>query len=275
MDKYYHELVVTPTSQYYAVFIDIIAEIYTEAIEEKDGSIILRDDEPLDDVKWAIEHFAQSIEPTVSHSIVSMEYTKKENQDWISLYQNSIEPIAVDRFYIRPSWESKKEGFIDIIIDPALAFGSGHHESTSSIINCLSKYVTIDSKFLDVGCGSGILSLCAQKLGAQVDLCDTDEDAVSSARKNFEANGSTLKRSWVGSADSTQESYDIVVANIIADIIIIIANDLKKRTNPEGILILSGILDKYLQKVLKHFLEFEILECIEKNEWRTVVLKRK
>jgi ribosomal protein L11 methyltransferase len=125
---------------------------------------------------------------------------------------------------------------------------------------------------IDVGTGSGILAIGASKLGAVCDICDTDEISIKNAKENFELNGTQINSSWVGSALKTTKQYDIVVANIVADVLIMIKNDLKKILKDDGILIISGILDKYEQKVLKKYKEFKIKEKIQKNEWVTFVL---
>jgi len=122
---------------------------------------------------------------------------------------------------------------------------------------------------------SGILSIAAEKKGAIVDICDTDDVAVDSAKENFSLNNSHINNAWVGSANSTKNSYDIVIANIIADVILIINKDLKTAVKPNGILILSGIIDKYFQKVQEKFSDFTTIENIEKGEWHTLVLQRK
>ena len=127
---------------------------------------------------------------------------------------------------------------------------------------------------MDVGCGSGILSIAACKLGAEVDLCDSDEQSVQSAKNNFQLNNCSYNDIWIGSANRVKKEYDTVVANIVADVLIMISKDLKKSVKKDGNLILSGILDKYLDSVLVKFNDFEKVDIIEKNEWRTLQLKK-
>lgn len=268
MEEYYYELYVTPASDI-GLFNDFILELTQNAIEEKDGSIIVRNEEPLDLIEWAVQEFANKLDISVKTSL-----ERKQNEDWINNYKASIQPTTAGSFYIRPSWENPKKGTIDIIIDPALAFGSGHHETTSSCLLAIEKNISQNDTVLDVGCGSGILSIAAAKTGAIVDVCDTDEIAVESAKENFKLNQVNYRNAWIGSANKASEKYDTVIANIIADIIIIIANDLKKAVKSDGCLILSGILDKYLDKILDKFHDFETVEQIKKNEWYTLILKK-
>lgn len=244
-------------------------------IEEKDGGIILRDEESFNGllkslneyIKIANEHYKTNLS-----FIYKVE--QKDNIDWINSYKNSIKPVEVGEFYVRPSWEEAKENLINIIIDPALAFGSGHHESTNMCLELISKYAKSDKSALDVGCGSGILSIALAKLGLKVEACDTDELAIASSNDNAILNEVKLEKTWVGSVDGSKK-YDFVVANIIADVILILQNDLKNSLNSGGILILSGILEKYLDRIKNSFKELEILEIKQKNDWVSLALTKK
>ena len=268
MNEFYFELTITPEENL-EVFSDFLLEITENALEEKKGSLIVRSVEHLDDILWATEQFADKLNIKIKSNL-----QKKKNEDWISKYKNSIKPIEVGSFYIRPEWEEEKENLTNIIINPALAFGSGHHETTYACLQTIDKYVTPNIKLLDVGCGSGILSIAAQKRGAIVDICDTDEIATQSAIDNFTLNKASINNSWTGSANKSQNEYDIVIANIIADVIIMIEKQLKQRVKSGGILILSGIIDKYFNKVIEKFNDFNKIEIIKKDEWYTIVLQK-
>ena len=274
MDKTYYELSITP-SDAYSQIIDFIFSLGFDAVEERDGTIILRTENSPDMLLFGLEELKKRLSTFLDKEIsLNLHIEEKENRDWIKEYQNSIKPIEIGSFYIRPQWEDKIENKIDIQINPALAFGSGHHETTSSCIEVLEKYIDKNASLLDVGCGSGILSIASAKLGAVVDICDTDELAIKSAKENFELNGVSYNKAWVGSVDKRDKEYDIVVANIIADVLIMLSRNLKETTKSGGILILSGILDKYIDKVEEKFQDMKILEKKQKNEWYTLVLKR-
>lgn len=274
MKKTYNELQITPSGEY-NLFADFILSLTNEAIEEFDDVIIVRSEENLEVVKFGVEAFAKSLSEALVQEIkVETKLEEKENIDWIRKYQDSVQPIEVGKFYIHPSWDKSKQGKLNILVDPTLAFGSGHHETTYGCLVMLEKYLQKNDKVLDVGCGSGILSIAASRLNGVVDFCDTDELAVSSAINNFELNSETYNKSWVGSIQKRDTEYDLVVANIIADVLIMLASDLKSATKEGGILILSGILDKYIDRVEKRFSSMEILEKYKKDEWFTLVLKR-
>ena len=269
MQDYFYELSIKPEKNF-EFFSSLCLELTSSAIEEKDACIIVRSEDALDDIAWVLEETAKKLETNIE-----IKLTKKENQDWINKYKSSVNPITISSFYIRPDWEEPKDGLIDIIINPALAFGSGHHESTNSCVELIERHVKSEDRVLDVGTGSGILAICASKKGALVDICDTDELSVKSAEENFALNSVKFNKSWVGSANRADDSYDVVVANIIADIIIMINSDLKKAVKESGFLILSGIIDKYFSKVREKFKDFELVEHIEKGEWHTVMLQKR
>jgi len=274
MNEYYYELIVKP-EVYYELFLELISSIVNDAIEELNGSIIIRSENKLDDVKEGVEAFKQELTNAFNTSIeCKIILKKKKNQDWIKIYQKSIKPIEVGDFYIYPSWEKPKKNKQNILLDPALSFGSGHHESTNSCLLLINKYVKANNSVADIGCGSGILGIACAKLKAKVDICDIDALAVENAKKNFKINNASLNNSWIGSACDSNLTYDLVIANIIAGVLIAIKNDLQKITKNNGIIILSGIINTYQDEVINTFEDFQILEIIKQNEWITLVLKR-
>jgi len=267
MQNIYYELSIYPSCEP-ELLSEFIETIYTDGFEIDEKSIIIRDENPLTHLQEEVESFCNSIAVKVR-----FHHLKKQNSDWIKKYQNSIEPIKIGKFYIRPSWHVARKDLIDIIIDPALSFGSGHHATTQSCIEALCRYCKSGDTVLDVGCGSGILSIAAAKLGAVVDFCDSDEQAIESSLNNFKQNSLHPHRYWVGSVNKTSVKYDIVVANIVADILIMLKSKLEGRVCENGILILSGILDSKLKELKEHFKRLQLIETIEKDEWRTLVYR--
>jgi len=272
MKNIYYETIITPSANKDEI-INFLIERFNNGIEEKNNSLILRSDEKLDDLIEELKKYVSALEEIFNEKIdIKIDVKEESNKDWIENYKNSIKPVEIDEFYIYPSWYPPMENKINILIDPALAFGSGHHETTRSCVKALKKYVNENKKVLDVGCGSGILGIVSAKLGAEVDACDTDPLAVRSAKENYELNKVKYRNIWEGSAVLSSEKYDVVVANIIADVLIFISNDLKSKVN--DVLILSGIIDKYKDKVLKKYQEFELIDEIKENEWVTLVLRK-
>jgi ribosomal protein L11 methyltransferase len=271
MQAKYYELTITLNNDFVDFIADFILNIYGEGVELGKGKIVVRSESDLTFVKDALV----SLAGTLSGSI-EMDYTleEKENVDWIKTYQESVQPIEAGKFYIFPSWYEAKENFINIKIDPALAFGSGHHATTFSCLTAISDYVQTDDTVIDVGCGSGILGLAAKKLGAIVALCDTDPISVESCKENFTLNEELYDKLWEGSIDKTDDTYDVVIANIIADVLRFIAKDLKSATKEGGYLILSGILDKKEELVKESFKDLTLEKRTLKDEWVTLIYKK-
>ena len=272
MKKSYYELEVEVSS-----FKDEISNFLIErsfnGIEERGDVLILRSEENLNNLIKELKNYIKNLEKLFNTKIdCQIKIEEKSNEDWVKKYQDSIKPVEIDNFYIHPSWYKPKKDKMNILINPALAFGSGHHESTKNCIKAIEKYLKKGDTLLDVGCGSGILGIVAAKLGAKVFLCDIDSVAIKSAKENFKLNNISYNKVWIGSASDIDGKYDIVVANIVADTLIFISNDLIKKVN--NILILSGILDKCKNRVLKEYKNFLFLEEIKENEWVTLILKR-
>jgi ribosomal protein L11 methyltransferase len=174
MKNNYYELTITPSS-FKDEIESFLLDKFNNGIEEINNSLILRSEKNFDELIDALKIYVNSLEEIFNTKIdLDIKIEQKENKDWIANYQNSIQPVEIDEFYIHPSWHSLKEGKINIVINPALAFGSGHHETTSTCVKALKQEVKKNYSVLDVGCGSGILGIIANKLGAIVDACDTD-----------------------------------------------------------------------------------------------------
>lgn len=275
MQDYYYMLVVKPSS-HHELFSDFLVDAIPVGFEETDDGFIIRSEEDLETIGWGIEQFSEALQRALGEVVdVELTLTKEKNDDWIAQYQQAITPIEIGPFYIHPTWEEPKAGLLNIAIDPALAFGTGHHPTTASCLRAIASYVHEGEEVMDVGCGSGILALAAMKKGAIVDACDTDPISVENSRTNAEQNSLAYRRLWEGPIQETEEKYDVIVANIVADVLVFIASDLKKRLKEGGVLILSGIMDKYEEKVLRAYRTFELTERIVENEWVSLVLTEK
>lgn len=274
MQEYYFELVVK-VSAYHSLFSDFLSDTLPVGFEETDEGFIIRSEDELDTIVWGLEQFSEALQKALNETIeLDCKQTKLKSSDWVGIYQKSIEPIEIDKFYIHPTWNEPHKELINIAIDPALAFGTGHHPTTASALKAIGEYVNSGDTLLDVGCGSGILAIAAMKLGASVDACDTDIESVNNSIQNAKINSLEFSNIWEGSCSVTKKQYDIVVANIVADVLIFIAKDLKSALKEDGILILSGILDKYENKVLNHYKDCEIIKRIPQDEWVTLILKK-
>jgi ribosomal protein L11 methyltransferase len=266
-DKYY-ELTVSLKNDFVEFIADFIANIAGDGLEIGEGKIIVRSENSVNYIKDAVNSLVKTLGTPID---IEYKIELKDNQDWIKNYQNSIEPIEVGKFYIYPSWHLPKDGKINIKIDPALAFGSGHHATTHSCLEAIEAFVHKDNRVLDVGCGSGILGLACRKLGAKVELCDTDPISVDSCEKNFSLNNVEYEELWEGSANQARGQYDVVIANIVADVLKSISKELKKVIKKNGILILSGILNKKEKDIIEVYNDLKLLKKRERDEWITLI----
>ena len=266
MKERYTELSFVTEAPFVDLLADFVASAAEEAVEYGSDRVILRTESDPAPVVQAVKTLAD--EAGIPLTVQSEE---KENVDWIKAYQESVRPIEAGPFYIHPEWYPPKEERINILINPALAFGSGHHATTYSCLEAVGAYVCEGQSVLDVGCGSGILALAARKLGAEVELCDTDPLAVQSARENFALNGEEYRDIWEGSVHQAPGRYDVVIANIIADVLKALAPALKERLENNSHLILSGILDKKEDMVQEAFADLELVERKQKDEWVTLI----
>ncbi len=273
MQNFYYSLRVRPSS-HHELFNDFLSDTLPIGFEELDGTFIIRSEDELETMAWGIEQFAEALQKALGQTIdVELTHEKLQNDDWVSKYQESITPIKIEPFYIHPTWDKPKENMLNIAIDPALAFGTGHHPTTATCLKAIAKTVSEGKNVIDVGCGSGILGIAAAKLGAVVDACDTDIVSVENSYENAKLNNIEFNRVWEGSAMLSSQKYDVVIANIVADVLVMIASDLKKILKENGTLILSGILDKYEDKVLKKYSDFLHIERITQDEWVTLIIK--
>ena len=199
-------------------------------------------------------------------------------QDWSEVWKKYYKPFRAGKhLIIRPSWEEydAKQGDIVIEIDPGMAFGTGTHETTALCVEMIEKHFR-GGDFLDIGCGSGILGICAAKLGARPVLCvDIDPDAVKTARENIRKNG-VADCVTAAEGDLTKgivRRFDTVAANILAPVIIRLCPYLKNTLNPSGLFICSGILTEQaddVEQALKKS-HYRILEKRIKGDWAAFV----
>ncbi len=291
MKDFFYEMIVKSANAS-ELFKNFAFELGVTCVEERGESFIIRDEEDLQNLKFAFEEFKKALARSLNlDADLQIEISKKQNIDWIEQYKKGVAPVAVGKFYVRPSWceRSQDRALIDLLIDPALAFGSGHHESTNMCLALLSELTRDSMSALDVGCGSGILSIAMKKLGAKVSACDTDEQAVAATQQNAEKNGVRIDQIWLGSVSGLSEQasslseralckdaqFDLVVANIIADVILILSADLKKALKPGGKLVLSGILEKYKDRIEQAFSDLNFVQMKKQNEWLSFVYERK
>lgn len=203
-------------------------------------------------------------------------------EDWINNWKQYFKPIPVgQKLLIRPTWEEVQDsgGRTVLNLDPGLAFGTGTHETTRLCMELLEQYVRPGMNVLDVGCGSGILSVAALLLGADKAVgVDIDELAVKTAVENAEINHVEDRFTGIcgNLTDQVTGTYDIVVANIVADVIIMLTKDVEQFMKPDTVYLMSGIIDTREQDVLAAVEQhFTIIDRKEEKGWVALSAKRK
>ena len=213
----------------------------------------------------------------------TVELSNVNQEDWESAWKQYFKPVHVtDRIVVKPEWEeySPQEGEIVIEIDPGMAFGTGTHETTSMCINQIEKNLKEGDRVIDIGSGSGILSMAAVLLGAEKATgVDLDPVAVRVALENVELNNLQDKIEILHGnlTDVIREKADIVVANIMADIILILLEDVRAFIKDDGLFISSGIIQEKRAAVEARLLEknFSIVEVETKGEWCAITAQKK
>ena len=201
-----------------------------------------------------------------------------DDSEWLYKWQEHFKPAKVgERIVVKPGWEDYDplEGELVIEMDPGMAFGSGLHETTSMCVKALEKYMPEDARVLDVGTGTGILAMAAVLLGAENALgIDIDEEAVRVATENIRKNDlegsiSVIKGDLMEGVDYRP---DVIVANLMADLVMMLSPAAAIQLDPGGIYITSGILD-IKEDVVKKAIEaagFDIIEVLADGEWRAI-----
>jgi ribosomal protein L11 methyltransferase len=240
----------------------------------------------LSDIKAELESYALSVD--IGPASIESGVTK--DVEWRDKWKEFFHEFDIGSFHIAPAWEKSEDVDVQkkqILIDPGVAFGTGKHESTMLCIRGLEKYMKEGDRVLDIGCGSGILSIVASKMGASEVLgTDINDEAIESCQANFELNGIEFdeKRFFVGDLGSDEsvldrlgrESYDVICANLLADIIETMIDEMYALLKVGGYVITSGIIDFRADELAKKLGEcgFTVLEKVNQGEWVSLVLTK-
>ena len=242
--------------------------------------------ELLKQVKTELEELRKIVD--VGTGVITSDQT--EDLDWINNWKKFFSSFYIDDILIKPTWEELKEADKDkflIEIDPGVSFGTGKHETTQLCIRQIRKYVKADTMILDVGCGSGILGMIALMMGAKHSVgTDLDPCAIDATRENMEVNGISNDRYevMIGNIIDNKEvqdkvgyeKYDIVVANILAEVLVpltpVIVNQMKKG----AVYITSGIIEEKENTVVQAVKAagLEVLEVTHQGEWVSVTARK-
>lgn len=271
------------------MFVDILPEI-----EADDGvaylSFYLEEEDDKEKILGDVRRELREMSAYVDVGECRIEESQTEDVDWVNNWKQYFHQFCVDDILIIPSWEDvqpEDEDKMVIHIDPGTAFGTGMHETTQLCIRQIRKYVTEDTKILDVGCGSGILGMLALKFGAAYSVgTDLDPCAIDATHENMQANGISKDRYEVMIGNiiddpavqekAGYECYDIVAANILADVLVELTPVIVSQLKKGGIYITSGIIDDKEQTVTEAVRKagLEVLDVTYQGEWVCVTARK-
>lgn len=205
-----------------------------------------------------------------------------DEEDWATAWKKFYKPVKIsENVMIKPTWETLDSTTDSLVIDidPGMAFGTGTHPTTVLCAQALERYVKQGDLVIDVGCGSGILSIASGLLGAKnVMAYDLDDVAISSTNYNASLNGleTTIHAQQNNLLDEINETVDVIVSNILAEIIVTFVDDAWECLNQEGYFITSGIISEKKEMVVSKLKEsgFNIISSHEQNDWVVIVAQK-
>ncbi len=279
----YHEVLIRIPSSFHDTLIQRLTNIAMclGVIEENDSLIaFFPETAELTSIRRELSIIQSLIEKSDLKFPLSFDFSIIADQDWNESWKRGLVPLDVGNcFTIIPPWETPTKGRVNLVIDPAMAFGTGHHETTRSCLVLMEKYGITSNKnsFLDLGTGTGILAIAALKLGFRsVTAIDTDLIAVDAARKNIELNQAASIELRECSIGSLKGEYDFIAANIISSVLELLAPLIAKHVKPGGIVILSGILGGQDDEVITAMTQagLNLIERYPDGKWMSLVVKR-
>ena len=271
------------------MFVDILPDI-----PDDDGTAYLTfyldEEEDVAPVLMNVRKELEDMRAFLDVGECTIEESETEDVDWVNNWKQYFHQFYIDDILVIPSWEKVKPEDSDkmvIHIDPGTAFGTGMHETTQLCIRALKKYVTSETEILDVGCGSGILGMLALKFGAKHSLgTDLDPCAIDATHENMEVNGIRKDQYevMIGNIIDDKavqdavgyEKYDIVAANILADVLVPLTPVIIHQMKPGAVYITSGIIEDKENVVVEAVKAagLEVLEVNHQGEWVSVVARK-
>lgn len=278
----YHELTISIAVPFRETLIRRLTDAGCLGVIEKDDAIMAYFPESIDlrTITGGLSLLKALFDKSGLTNDITFTYALIPEQDWNESWKKGFHPINVgERFTILPPWEKKPDSRISLIIDPAMAFGTGHHETTRSCLLLMEKYAEKRQKdvFLDLGAGTGILAIAAIFLGyRRVIAVDTDPLAIEASQKNVELNQVKGIEIREGSIGDLNETFDFIAANLISGVLVLLAPLLAAHLNPGGIAVLSGILSGQDSEVIEAMSEagLTLIERYQDGKWISVVVGR-
>lgn len=234
----------------------------------------------IDEIRHRIDDALAALKGSGLPADITYEHVYLSERDWNETWKNKFQPINVGQtLAIVPPWEKAPEGKIPVIVDPGMAFGTGHHETTRFCLATIERLARQagHERFCDIGTGTGILAIAARKLGfAEAVGVDIDPLAIDAACRNVALNELDHVAIHEGSAEKTTGQYDLIAANLLSEILKSLAPQIVARMKPDGLALLSGIMVGQEDEVIETFsaLGTTVLEKLVDGRWISLVIRR-
>jgi len=278
----YHQITITITEHFKDPLLRKLAELGSLGSLDQGPAITayFPSTAPLDAIVGELQVFSLLMNAAGHDCPAGIEYKLLPDTDWNKTWKKGFTPIDVgERFEILPPWERPSGGRISLVIDPGMAFGTGHHETTRSCLVLMERHIGMvkAERFLDLGTGTGLLAIAALALGFRsVVGVDTDPLAIEASLRNIALNKAERIELHEGGIDQCRGGFDMIAANLISGKLVQLASEIASRLVPAGVVIMSGILKGQDDEVVAAA-ESSGLACIERladGKWMSLACKR-
>ncbi|NTU42587.1 MAG: 50S ribosomal protein L11 methyltransferase [Nitrospirales bacterium] len=278
----YYEIKIKVSAEAQEALFEGLTGIGCLGMVEEAGEIIayFSDNLGIDSIRSGMESVKKNIRESGLDGEISYDFLFLAERDWNETWKKKFQPIDVGQnLTIIPPWMEKKEGRMNLIIDPGMAFGTGHHETTKACLSFIEKIAKGERKesCLDVGTGTGILAIGASMLGyGQILGVDIDPLAIDAANRNIGLNNLTNITIKEGTISVTEGVYDLITANLMSEILIRIAPELAARLNMGCHALLSGMITGQEPEVIKEMeaCGLHLLESFTDGRWVTLIMEK-
>ncbi len=277
----YYEFKITVPEETKDALLNRMSEMGCLGVTDYGNKIVayFKDSHDIVELRDGFTSFREVLKEAGLRDDFTFEYLYLGERDWNESWKKKFHPIDVGgSFSILPPWEKERQDRVNIVIDPGMAFGTGHHQTTRACLVLIERYARQcpRERFLDVGTGTGVLAICASKMGfKEVVAVDTDPLAVDAAVRNVRHNHLENIVVHEGSITAAGGTYDFIAANLLSGIIQSMASEMAARLRVSGILLLSGIIGGQEREIITTMEELN-LHCVEKDSediWVSLIFR--
>lgn len=278
----YYEFVIRSHDESKDAIIDCLSELDCLGFHERQGEIVAYfiDNRDVNIIKEYLDSLRPRLKKAGLDGNFSYDYSYLSERDWNEPWKKRFIPIDIgERLRIIPPWEKKEPSRLNLIIDPGMAFGTGHHETTRDCLLLIEKYSVMINRegFLDIGTGTGILAIAASMLGfKKVIGIDIDPLAIDASKRNVDLNNLSNIDIEEKVARDIEGQFDMIVANLISEVLISLAGEISRLLEKSGVTILSGMLNGQEVDVINEMERYglKVIETLHNNRWVSLVVRR-